>query len=64
MFSALFRLLAGGEKKSSNFVKLEKKMLTGHKGEKKHMKDMNWERNDSWGQVVSEESRGFGAAVT
>lgn len=55
----------GGKKNSSNFVKLwEKKMLTGHKGEKKHMKDVNWERNDSWGQVVSEESRGFGAAVT
>lgn len=40
-------------------------MLTGHKGEKKeHMKEVNWERNDSRGQVVSEESRGFGAAVT
>lgn len=51
-----------GGKKSSNFVK--KKMLTGHQGEKKHIKDVNWQRNDSWGQDVSEESRGFGAAVT
>lgn len=55
----------GGKKRAPTLWNWrKKKMLTGHKGEKKHMKDMNWERNDSWGQVVSEESRGFGAAVT